>query len=125
MTFFKTSVAIVSLAIFSYCSSTKTNTNDSTLSNTPSASELSKESQKMLDAGFKRATIVASAVEGDCPYTLQMVEDNNALLDPINLEETYKSNGMKVWVIYNGLRMMNRCEKANPVSIQDIRKRAE
>ena len=45
------------------------------------------------------------------------------MLDPINLEESMKKDGLKVWVTYQGLRMMNRCEKANPVSIVEIEMR--
>ncbi len=82
------------------------------------------ETQKMIDAGFLRASIVASDVEGDCPFTMS-VEDNNVLLDPINLDESYKKQGKKIWVKYTGLRMMNRCEKANPVRIEEIQKREE
>jgi len=76
---------------------------------------------KMLEAGFKKATIVASTVKGDCPYTLKVDGENN-LFDPINLEETYKSSGMQVWFTYHPLRMMNRCEKANPIEIVEMRK---
>ncbi len=76
---------------------------------------------KMLEAGFKKGVVVASNEEGDCPYTLRVSGQDN-LLDPINLEENYKSSGVQVWFKYNPLRMPNRCEKANPVEITEIQK---
>lgn len=76
---------------------------------------------KMLEAGFKKATVVASTLKGDCPYTLKVDGENN-LFDPINLEETYKISGMQVWFTYHPLRMMNRCEKANPIEIVEMHK---
>jgi len=46
--------------------------------------------------------------------------------DPINLDESFsafKQDGMKVWFTFAGLRMMNRCEKANPINLIDIQTR--
>ncbi len=118
MTFIKTSLAILSLAIMS-CGSANVDKSSS------SKTETAKEAKKMTEAGYKKATVIASTKEGDCPFTLKMEGDVPYLLDPINLDESYKSDGMKVWVTYSGLRMMNRCDNATPVSIKDIQKRAE
>ena len=52
-------------------------------------------------------------------------KDGNYYLDPMNLTDEYKKHGEKVWVKYSGLRRMNRCIKANPVSINEIEKRIE
>ena len=41
-------------------------------------------------------------------------------LDPINLEDKYQLAGLEVWFKYSGLRRMNRCQKANPIAIQEI-----
>ncbi len=80
--------------------------------------------QKMMAAGYLMGTIVYSDKEGDCPYTIQMQGDKmeSYYLDPINLEEKYKRDGQKVWIKFNGLRRMNRCEKATPAEITDIKK---
>ena len=120
MTFLKTSLSLFLLLALA-CNSSKntTSNNDNEMS-----SENNKTEQKMMEAGFKKGTIVFSEEEGDCPYTIQIEESGN-FLDPINLEESYKAGGTEVWVKYNGLRRMNRCVKANPVSISEIQKRAE
>jgi len=79
------------------------------------------DSKKMMADGYTMGTIVASTAEGDCPFVISSEIDGNAVMyDPINLEETYKQDGMKVWYKFNGLRMMNRCEKANPVNLSEI-----
>ena len=119
MTFLKTSISILFVFAIACNSSKNTTSNDSEMS-----SENMKMEQKMMDAGFKKGTVVASKKEGDCPYTIQ-IDENENFVDPINLEEEYKTGGLEVWVKYNGLRRMNRCEKANPVSIAEIQKRAE
>jgi len=50
-----------------------------------------------------------------------------AKFDPINIsEDIYKSirnDGEKVYYKYRPLRMMNRCNVANPISLIDIKKR--
>lgn len=76
-------------------------------------------SEKMEEAGFQKVELVVSDTEGDCPYTLQ-IKGQETLLDPINLEDTYKKSGISLWVKYRPLRMPNRCEKANPVEIMEI-----
>ncbi len=83
--------------------------------------ETTADSNKMMADGFTMGTIVASNIEGDCPYVISSeIDGNKVMYDPINLDDMYKKNGMKVWYKYNGLRMMNRCEKANPVNISEI-----
>jgi hypothetical protein len=83
------------------------------------------DTKKMMDLGYQKATTVASTVSGDCPFTLKMEGDNSYMLDPINLQEDYKQDGIKLWVKYTPLKMMNRCDKANPVNIVEIQKREE
>ena len=77
----------------------------------------------MMESGFSMATVVASKTEGDCPFTIKM--EDGTLFDPINLEDGFKKHDTKIWVKYSGLRMMNRCVKANPVRIDEIQKRVE
>jgi hypothetical protein len=104
----------------SCCSSTKSNTNSE---NTNTAE---METKQMMEEGYKMGVIVTSREEGDCPITIQILDEETYLLDPINIAEMYKIiDGDKVWVKYTGLRMMNRCEKANPVSLTEIKKRLE
>jgi hypothetical protein len=124
MTFLKTSIALVSILLISCCSTTKTtsNTSEDKLTTT----EMDKKINTMIDAGFSMAEVIESKTEGDCPFTLRIIDkDAPYLLDPINMTDQFKKNGKKVWVKYAGLRMMNRCEKANPVNIIEIEKRVE
>src|SRR5690606_21838202 len=80
--------------------------------------------QKLMAEGYLLGTIVYSDKEGDCPYTIQMTGDKMGFyyLDPVNLEEKFKKDGQKVWVKFNGLRRMNRCENATPAEITAIKK---
>tara|TARA_R110000850_G_scaffold271031_2_gene404632 strand:+ start:18432 stop:18770 length:339 start_codon:yes stop_codon:yes gene_type:complete len=77
--------------------------------------------QELIDEGFKKAVILHSDKEEDCPYVLS-IDNESLLFDPVNLESNYKSANIEVWVKYRPLRMPNRCEKANPVEIIEIRK---
>lgn len=85
------------------------------------------EERGMMAAGFKLGTIVYSDIEGDCPYTVKLKRDDGEVyyVDPINLDKTFMIDKEQVWIKYNGLGRMNRCTKANPVSISEIQKRAE
>src|SRR5690606_32015512 len=92
---------------------TQTNTNNETM-----------DPKKLMAEGFLLGTIVYSDKEGDCPYKIQMPGDKMEFyyLDPINLEEKFKVDGQKVWIKFNGLRRMNRCDKATPAELVDIKK---
>lgn len=81
--------------------------------------------QEMIQAGYLEGTIMFSDVEGDCPYTIRMKGDKMEFyyLDPINLEESFKKDGKNVWIKFTGLRQMNRCPRATPIEINDIKKR--
>lgn len=128
----KTAFAIFSTLILSCGTAekqTQTNTTSQTTSETTSTTVTTTNneimnSQKMMADGFKLGTIEYSDKEDDCPYTIKMVDDNKEsyYLDPTNLEENYKKDGQKVWIKFNGLRRMNRCDKANPVELVDIKK---
>ena len=74
-------------------------------------------SQFQLQSGFK---IEIFANDLDSPR--QMVEGKNGTyyLDPIDLREDFQIEGEQVWFKYGGLRRMNRCEKASPISIIEI-----
>ena len=120
MRYLKTSLVLFAFMILSSCTSKKTTTDAMT------DTERTASNTKMMENGFKMGTIIASKLEGDCPYTIQLVDDNYSYyLDPINLDEGFKKHGEKIWVKFGGLKMANRCEKANPISIIDIQKREE
>jgi len=119
MNIIKTVIVLISVATFAACNSTKSNVNGD-----ESASSSMQEDNRMTEAGFKKGTIVYSAEEGDCPYVIDVDDpDYDYMLDPINLDENYKAAGVKIWFKFAGLRMPNRCEKANPVNITEIQSR--
>ena len=123
MTLFKTSILLLALGLFS-CNSASKATQDKT------TETVSMENEKtMEDGGFLKGVIVASETEGDCPYTIRVIGNDNYsetyLLDPINITEEYMKDEEKVWFKFAGLRMMNRCEKASPINIIEMQKREE
>ena len=68
--------------------------------------------------GYTSGTIVFSKAEGDCEYTIQTRD--GLFYDPINMEDAYKKEGAVVWFTFRGLRMPNRCPKANPIELTEI-----
>lgn len=58
--------------------------------------------------------------ESNCAWFLKLDQDSINLLDPVNLNEDFQQNGIKVWVHYSGMRRMNRCPEASPVWVQDM-----
>lgn len=83
--------------------------------------------KNMIEEGFSKGTIISnkSSDSGECS-TILSIEGSTDKLDPINIEEFYKSDIPKlVWVKYASLRMKNRCKGGRPVSIKGIEKREE
>lgn len=79
------------------------------------------DKQVMIMKGYLAGEISLSNKDGDCPVTIAVNGENGTYyLDPINLEEKYHIDGLNVWFKYGGLRRMNRCLKANPVTINEI-----
>ena len=89
----------------------------------------SAEERENLQAGFVKGTIKAEPMGGACPYLIEVEGEGEGaapyFLDPVNLMEYYQKDGTKIWFKFRGLRMMNRCEKANPISISEIKERSE
>lgn len=136
---FKIAFTFVTLACLSCGSSEKqtqtssTSETNTTISETTSTETTTTETntdtdtmdpQKLKAEGYMLGTVVYSDKEDDCPYTIQMPGDKMEFyyLDPINLDEKYKKDGQKVWIKFNGLRTMNRCDKATPAEITTIKK---
>lgn len=129
--FLKTALSIVALTLLS-CGSTEkqttstaeTTTTEATIETETNTDNEKMDAQKLMAAGYILGTIVYSDKEGDCPYTIQMPGDKMEFyyLDPVNLEEKFKKDGQKVWIKFNGLRRMNRCDKATPAEITAIEK---
>ena len=87
----------------------------------------SMDNDKRIAEGYIPGIIRNLENEDGCPYVIEVENpDGNYMLDPLNLEDaSFKKEGMKVWFKFTGLRIMNRCPKASPISLNDIQKRAE
>lgn len=63
-----------------------------------------------------------------CVYVI-IDEKSGLKYDPINIDEekymSFKKNEEKVYFKYRALRMMNRCDDAQPVELEDIKKRED
>lgn len=119
MKFLNISILLLSGLLFS-CNSTSNTVSDSSENTTQ------MDTEKMIADGYTKGLIVISKIEGDCPITIQVDgKDGAYFLDPINLEDSYKNEGEKIWFKFTGLRMKNRCMKANPINIIEIQKRVE
>lgn len=68
---------------------------------------------------YVKGTIVHSTAEGDCEYTIET--EDGRMFDPINMDEKFRKAGTEILFRFGALRMANRCEKANPINIIDIR----
>lgn len=101
---------VFSTFIITSCNSTKNTTSEDT----------KQISSDMLKEGFVEGVIVYSDAEGDCAYTIKTKGEVTEFLDPINLKEEYKADGQSIWFKFTGLRQKNRCDKARPVTINEI-----
>jgi len=116
MKFLTISFLLFAILLFS-CNST-----NNSVSNT-SKNKAQTDAKNMTEEGFIKGTIVTSKIEGDCPIVIKIEGENGSYyLDPINLEDNFKKEGKKIWFKFGPLRRMNRCEKANPISIIEIQK---
>ncbi|WP_146090724.1 hypothetical protein [Aureitalea marina] len=82
--------------------------------------------EKMIAEGFAAGTVVLSDEPRDCPVTIRLEgTDTTTYYDPVEIDDAFKTEGLKVWFKFRGLRMANRCQKANPIAIEEIKKRGE
>jgi hypothetical protein len=118
MNYIKTLFALVILATVVACSSTKTKES----SNDTATKEAAIKNDKMISEGYTKGTIVFSDKADDCAYTIQLDGKDNLMYDPMNLDVKYQKHDEKIWFTFSPLRRMNRCVKANPIYITDIKK---
>jgi hypothetical protein len=111
-------ILITACIILTACCTSKKSTTDTNSIN----QEATMSAEKMLEEGYKSGTITYSDKENDCDYTIKLDGEYVLYYDAINLDDAYKKDGMKIWFTFNGLRMPNRCEKANPIQIYKIQK---
>lgn len=114
------STRILLIAAFTIIT-TSCNSNKSTTDTAANTIKTTMNQEEMITNGYVFGTIEKSNKEGDCPITIRMGEGKEVYyFDPVNLEENYKKDGQEVYFKFRGLRMMNRCERANPVQIEEM-----
>lgn len=124
MTLLKSLLFVLATSLISSCATKKST--DVTASEESKIESTMNSKKLMLEEGYSEGVIIASKTEGDCPFVIDIDDENYTyLLDPINLAEDFKTDNQKIWFKFTASRMANRCDKANPVSIVDIKKRVE
>jgi hypothetical protein len=82
--------------------------------------ELPMTPKEMITDGYNKGVIIASKKEGDCPYVIKIEDDNSTnYLDPVDLPDDFKKDGINIWFKYTPSRRPKRCEKADPVTLDD------
>ena len=95
------------------CKSTKNN-NTETDMNTDTATN----SKEMIADGYQKGVIVASKKDNDCAYVIKIEDGNNTnYLDPVDLPDEFKKDGVNIWFKYTLSRRPKRCDKADPVTL--------
>jgi len=78
---------------------------------------------KLKSEGYLRGVVKLSNDDGACPVVIDLDDPNYGyLLDPTNIDEEFRKNGLAVWVKYIPLRMQNRCDNAHPIEITEIKR---
>ena len=101
--------------------------------NTPSETIINSQSEtintnpKMLDEGYSKGT-VAYLKDSKCSYII-IDEKTGVKFDPININtkefSVFKKDTERVYYKYRPLRMANRCNEAQPIEIESIKKRED
>ncbi len=71
--------------------------------------------------GYTSGTIVQSKAAGDCEWTIQL--EDGRFLDPMTIDKDFMKDGATVWIKFLPQRRMQRCDKASPVAISEIKLR--
>lgn len=120
----KSGLVIFSAVIFS-CGSVQNSSQNMETNKTVGIEAQKIETEKMLAAGYLPGRIVYSDLADDCEYTIQLKNEKQGFyyVDPINLDKKFSTDEKTVWVKLTWLRRMNRCKKAVPVEITEIKNR--
>ena len=117
----KVVLIIVSIISLSACCSKK----DKTTKTSEEAVSIEKQSEKkMIETGFKKASIIHFEQEkSPCNYLIE-IEDSKLLLEPQKeLDAEFKVAKSLVWIKYQPQRRMSRCVNAQTVGIIAMEKR--
>lgn len=117
-------VKIATLVLCSFalsCNTTKT----SVEANNAQQTETKTMNIDYTKVGYSIGTITYHK-NSKCAYIITD-EKSGVKFDPINIDkevfENFKIDNTKVYFKYRPLRMMNRCTEAQPIELEDIKKR--
>lgn len=123
----KKSIITLSILAVVFCTAGACKSSENTTQEVTEEKEVMTTSDKEVQYGVgiddntTLGTIVYSDKEGDCEYVI--MTDDGVMFDPQNMDKAFYKDGMKVEFTFTPLRMMNRCKKANPVSLVTIKAR--
>lgn len=120
----KKSIVTLSILAVVFCTAGACKSSEKTATDTEEKTEVMTNGKDVTTGvgnadNMTMGTIVYSDKEGDCEYTIKT--NDGRMFDPQNMDKAFHKNGMKVQFSFSPLRMMNRCEKANPVSLTTIK----
>ena len=116
--------SLVSLmAVSLSCNSAKTAVNDESAVN-DTVTETSKQMEsQLINEGYSVGTM-KYIKNSKCSYII-VDEKTKVNFDPINIDNekfsSFKSENMKVFYKYRPLRMMNRCNEAQPIELEEMK----
>lgn len=67
--------------------------------------------------GYTKATVINSTLDG-CTYLMEL--EDNKKLEPVNLKENFKKDGLKVWIQYTHYENFSFCMAGEMVTITAI-----
>ena len=111
------------MLIQSACDSSKTSIEN------PEKKEMNtnKIHEKLISEGYSFC-VIKRIEDSKCPYMF-IDENTKEQFDPINIEEegyaSFKSTDSKIYIKFRRLRMPSRCNEAQPISLEDIKKRED
>ncbi len=83
----------------------------------------SEKYKKMISDGYTFGKIIKSNVKGDCEFSIKI--SDSLYYDPVNLSDLYRKDKLEIWFKFTRMRRMNRCQKALPITINDIVKKKQ
>jgi hypothetical protein len=110
------------LLISTSCDSTRTAVEQTE----PTVNNTKEMDTKYANDGYASGVIDYDEKRSKCSFII--IDDKSKLkYDPININEdkfaSLRGNGTKIYFKFHALRMMNRCDDAQPIEIEDIKKR--
>jgi hypothetical protein len=79
-----------------------------------------KETPDVVPPGFTSATVRDYRGLDGCEFLL--IADDSTRFEPVNLDETFKENGLRVYFKYKPVDGMSICMTGKRISITELRK---